>query len=172
VDDTNLLEALRCGREGALAEVSQRYRGRLVSYAARILKDETEAEDVAQEVLLKAAGSAGPREGTALGPWLYTVTGRAAVDRLRARKVEARALRAVPPRTVAAPATPIEGSPELAAALHDLDDPYRSALILRYLEGLDFREVAARLGTIERTARTWVGRGLTRLRAALQGRMP
>lgn len=149
-----------------LAELSRCYRDRLVVHARRILGDPALAEDVVQEVLMRAGTAAGRQEPASIPAWLYAATARAAIDRLRARNAEARALEGVRPAGPAAPgrAEDRETAARLASALHDLPDPYRSALVLRYLEGLEFREIAARLETIERTARTWVGRGLTRLR--------
>jgi len=141
------------------------YRERLVAYAARIV-DRAEAEDVVQEALLRACSEldlAAP--GSAAG-WLYAVTYRLAVDRRRARERQTRLL-------AEAPAPAVSGDGDLARRarehVHGLDEPYRTALTLRYLEGLDFAAIAERMGTIERTARTWVGRGVARLRERLRG---
>jgi DNA-directed RNA polymerase specialized sigma24 family protein len=51
-----------------------------------------------------------------------------------------------------------------------LDDPYRTALTLRFIDGLAFAEIATQMETLPRTARTWVGRGLSTLRLRLGGR--
>lgn len=124
---------------------------------------------MAQEVLIKA-----PRDATA--GWLYASAYRGAIDRLRARERRAKALRglAASSASFAAPSGKTVESPfDLDAVrerLRALDEPYRSALSLRYLEELDFPAVAKRLGTIERTARTWVARGLERLREGLEVR--
>ena len=55
----------------------------------------------------------------------------------------------------------------LVEAVFALEDPYRSALILRYFEDLPPREVARRLGVPVETARTRIKRGLEMLRVRL-----
>lgn len=162
--------ALQQGRfEEAAAALSARYRSRLTAYAQRILGDSGEAEDVFQEVLLRAGSARGPAgEGAALAGWLYAVCYRLAVDRLRSRKRASRLASRCVARAEAADPAALAARRETAAraeeALHRLAEPYRTALALRYLEGLDYPEVALRMGALERTARTWVGRGLAALR--------
>jgi len=135
------------------------FRERLVLRARRVLGDVHEAEDVVQETLIKAP--AGATEG-----WLYAATYRGAIDKLRARERRARAVAELARRPRAAEESPFDLE-AVRGRLASLDDPYRTAITLRYLEGLEFPEVARRMGTIERTARTWVGRGLEKLRDAL-----
>lgn len=128
-----------------------------------------EAEDVAQEVLRKvAAVTEPPRSPWA---WLTTVTYRTAVDaRRRAQRREVM-IQGLPGRGPSDSAAEVAAQADEArrarAALEGLNDPYRAALRLRYLEGMSYAEIALRLDTIERTARTWVGRGLMQLRAQL-----
>ncbi len=114
---------------------------------------------MAQEVLIRA-----PRDATE--GWLFAVCYRVAIDRLRARERRKKALLGLAERGPDAAELPFDLD-AVRASLAALAEPYRSAVTLRYLEGLDFPEVARRLGTIDRTARTWVGRGLTKLREAL-----
>lgn len=145
-------------------------RDRLNAYAQRLLGDPAEAEDVVQEAIVRLPA------GVACAPaWLHAVCYRIAVDRLRARKREARVL--VEARGVLGAAAVEEAGEALGrredavrlrAAVDALPDPYRDAVRLRYLEGLEFPEVARRLGALERTARTWVGRGLAKLRERLE----
>ncbi len=128
--------------------------------AQRVLGDRHEAEDVAQEVLIKA-----PHDATV--GWLYASAYRGAIDRLRARERRAKALRGLAETLPAGGEESPFDLDAVRARLGALAEPYRSAITLRYLEDLEFGEVARRLGTIERTARTWVARGLERLREKL-----
>lgn len=57
-----------------------------MAHARRVLGDEGEAEDVAQEVLLRGPGARELRDARSIGAWLPAVCYRLAVDRLRARK--------------------------------------------------------------------------------------
>ena len=147
-----------------LAMLARRHRDRMVSRARQLLGSVEEAEDVAQEALLKASDSA-IRDGGAAEAWLMRVTVRLAVDRLRRRVTERAALELR--EREAAGVRSLAQDVDVRAAVEALDEPYRSAVVLRYLEGRTFAEVADALDTIERTARTWTGRGLEKLRKKL-----
>jgi RNA polymerase sigma-70 factor (ECF subfamily) len=173
-DDLAIAGWIREGRPEAVAALLERYHDRLVAYAHRVVGDRHEAEDVVQEVFLRAPRARGLRDPRSLIGWLYAVSYRIAVDKLRQRNRRARALEALAPaRDLKPVSSELEGREEAGrarAALSGLPEPYRSAVKLRYLEGLEFKEIAGRMGTIERTARTWVGRGLGKLREELGGR--
>ncbi len=172
MDEPTLRSGLPEGGRAALALAAARHRSRLVAYADRVLKDRAEAEDVVQEAFMKASHAAGSFEVRNLAGWLYAAVHSGALDKMRERR-----LRPVPVSGADRPsggpgplgqALVVERREALAAALHALPEPYRTALVLRYVESCEFREVAARMDTIERTARTWVGRGLTELRRRLK----
>jgi RNA polymerase sigma-70 factor (ECF subfamily) len=155
----------------ALGDLWTRCRGALVAYANRIVRDRAEAEDVVHDVYLRipktpTTQGEGPHAG-----WLYAATYRVAVDRLRARRRRGAAVARAPGRAAAPPASErAEAGDEarrLQESLHELPEPYRSAVTLRYLEGLDYPEIARRMNALERTTRTWVGRGLAMLRTRL-----
>lgn len=158
------------GSDGALLRAALELRPRLAECARRVLQDAEEAEDVAQEALIRL-GRARLNDPGAARAWLLATTWRLAIDRTRARRRREGLTRGAP-----APA-PVEPTVEAAArrdearralsALETLDEPYRTALRLRCVEGRDFPEVARRMNALERTARTWVARGLTRLREQL-----
>lgn len=67
---------------------SPRMRRRLVAFARRFVKDAHEAEDIVQEVLLRAEeGQAGLRTEARAETWLFRICRHAAIDHVRARKV-------------------------------------------------------------------------------------
>ncbi len=155
----------------ALLTAAAALRPRLVAVAARVL-GQAEAEDVAQEVLLRLVRTGGPDDPGALRAWLVASTWRLAADRKKTagRRDELARRGAGATRTQpgqAELADTADAAARAGRAVDGLGEPYRTALRLRYLEGLDFPEVARRMGALERTARTWVGRGLTQVRAAL-----
>jgi len=156
----------------ARAAEAERHRPALVACAERVLKDREEAEDVVQEVLLKVP-RAELRDPAALRGWLFAVCARQALDALRARQRRTRLAGELPaPGThEAAGDAAVRGDEarRLRRALDALGDPYKTALTLRYLEGRSFPEIAHHMKTLERTARTWVGRGLTQMRQELGG---
>lgn len=142
--------------------------------AQGLLYDRHRAEDVVQEAWLAAlrAGPPGP-PGPGLGGWLTETVKRLARNRrreeARRRKREEQGARV---ETVPGPAdlaARIEILRKLLDAVEALEEPYRSAVALRYLEDLPPREIARRMGVPVNTARTHVRRGLERLRARLDG---
>lgn len=148
-------------------ELETTLRARLVAYAARTLGEHEGAEDVAQEALLAAQ-----RAGIDSPGWLYAVTYRRAVDRLRRQGRASAAQAALGQAPGSAPAASEVAAQRdqarlLRERLAEVREPFRGALRLRYLEGHDFAEVAARQGTPERTARSRVARGLALLRELL-----
>lgn len=158
--------------EAALTRAALELRPRLAACARRVLQDAEEAEDVAQEALLRL-GRARLDDPGAVRGWLLATTWRLAIDRSRARRRREGLARAAP---TPAPAESADLSAErrdearrALRALDQLDEPYRTALRLRCVEGLAFPELARRMGALERTTRTWVARGLTRLREQLGG---
>jgi RNA polymerase sigma-70 factor (ECF subfamily) len=167
VDDLAIVALLKRGDSRALAVIAQRYRASLVAAARSILRDPGEAEDVAQDVLMRLALGCDTTVATALQPYLESAARRLAIDRLRRRAIGERASRSAARPERAEGGDDAARSDERARLVRDLKtlgDPYRAALTLRYLEGRDFGDIAARLGTNERTARTWVGRGLALIR--------
>ncbi|MBL4846248.1 MAG: RNA polymerase sigma factor [Planctomycetes bacterium] len=145
-------------------ELENTLRARLVAYAARTLGGHSGAEDVAQEALLAAQ-----RAGIQSPGWLYAVTYRRAVDRLRrdgrasvAHEQLARKVTSEP--SAESVATRRDDARQLRERLEDVGEPFRTALRLRYLDSLSFADVAQRQGTPERTARSRVARGLAQLR--------
>ncbi len=157
-------------REEAL---DTRLRARLLACARQVLGDAAEAEDVVQEALVKAL-AADLRDPAALRGWLFAVCYRLAIDVVRRRTRRGKAHGALTPPDEEPGSSGLamrrEQQEELHRQLGSLAEPYRSALRLRYLQELEFAEVARRMGAKERTVRTWVGRGLQRLRRRLGGR--
>jgi RNA polymerase sigma-70 factor (ECF subfamily) len=69
-----------------LDELSRRYRARIVGLAARYVRNGSDAEDLAQDVLLKVWRHIGRFEGsTRLWPWIARITVNASISHLRAR---------------------------------------------------------------------------------------
>ena len=125
----------------------------------------SEAEDCFQETFI-AALRAYPRlrAGSNARAWVLTIAHRKALDAHRAR--------ARRPTPVAEPAA-VDGSSQTApggpdealwAAVHELPDRQRSAVVLRYLADLPHREIAAAIGCSEEAARRSLHEGLTTLR--------
>lgn len=138
--------------------------------AFAILRDYQLAQDVSQEVLLRAV-SGEARHGRVLRAWLAAVTRNLSVSVLRERdRRESREQRAARPDEAAAVRNPmeiLEAHESLTKAIHALPADAREIVLLRFFENLDFPAIAQRLGIREDAARVRLHRALGALRGAL-----
>lgn len=140
---------------------------------ARSLLAGPAAEDLAQDAWVVALQNPPEQRGNPRA-WFRTVLGRLATRR-RSREARRPAIESLAARPEHGSTTGevreaverMELQQWLARALLALDEPYRSAVILRHLEGLDARAIAARQDCTPDVARQRVSRGLARLRTAL-----
>ncbi len=155
--------------DAAIEQWYDRYHARLRAFCDRRTGDRALAEDIAQETLVRAWSRREMFEpGGDIGPWLFRVARNLCTDHLRARARYA-------DQTVlsehvdldADPSAPIERreTGELVrAALCDLTDRQREVLHLRDVEGVEYPELAARMGVSEGTARAVLFRARRTLR--------
>jgi RNA polymerase sigma-70 factor (ECF subfamily) len=138
------------------------------------------ADDLAQDVLVAALDRRPGLEGSRLRGWLHTVARRLALRTRERRGLREHVERATAPRDDADRAADlaadrdadrrVELLRELSAALGELEAADRTALMLRYFDGLSTAELARQLGLAEPAARKRVSRALERLRARLDAR--
>ena len=138
--------------------------------ASRLVADPSRADDVAQQAWLTALERA-PKQVRHPRAWLATVLRswvlRDARSESRRRVRESSvARRDVGPATIDVVAR-AEWHRRVVNLVMELDEPYRTTVLLRFHEGLPPREVAARTGTPVETVRTRVRRGLERIRRRL-----
>jgi len=135
-----------------------------------LLGDEDAAEDVVQETWV-AALERPPARRASIGGWLHVVARHIALERARGESS-----RIVRERAAARPepAASTAGVTERKAVVKDvvdaamaLDEPYQSAIFLRYFEGLPPRAIARELGRPVVTVRSQLSRGLAILRRRL-----
>lgn len=165
-------------RHAALA-LTQRVTPRVLAYASRLLSgDRAEAEDVAQETMLRLWRVAPEwRQGeTKVTTWAYRVATNLCIDRQRARgRKRQMALEDAP--EVADGAQGAEGHLQdadrmaaLEAALAELPDRQRQAVVLRHLEGMTNPEIAAIMEIGVEAVESLTARGKRALSAILAGR--
>ncbi len=177
--DDELLALYAAGDRQAARALTDRLLPRVLGYAARCLGgDRAEAEDVAQEAMLRLWRMApGWRTGEAkVSTWIYRVVTNLCIDRRRGA-----ARRAVPmgedlpdaaDDAPGAEARMIEAArvAALDAALGGLPDRQREAVVLRHIEGLSNPEIAEILGIGVEAVESLTARGKRALAAALSPR--
>jgi RNA polymerase sigma-70 factor (ECF subfamily) len=155
--------------EAALAQ----YRRPVLNFVYRLLGHAEEAEDVAQEVFVRAYqhwGEYDPRRK--LSTWLFALARHAAIDRLRYRErhptepldpvVES------PTRGPAAEAQAREVGERIAAAVASLPEEQRTAIVLAEYHGLSHAEIAEVMGGSEKSVESRLCRARQALREQLR----
>lgn len=175
-DDWKLIRAWQGGAQEAFTELVRRHLPLVHAAARRQLGDAHLVDDVAQAVFLLLARKASslPRS-TVLPGWLFNTT-RLVVrhtirseSRRRQRELLAASMDANPTSTPSPDASWDRAGAALDEALAQLAAADRDALLLRFTEGRNHREVGVALGIGEEAARKRVDRALERLRVRLAG---
>jgi RNA polymerase sigma-70 factor (ECF subfamily) len=163
---------LFAGRTVTFESLLVRHQATVVRTAQRLLGHREDAEDAAQEVFLRLHKHwSSIRVEDGVSSWLYRTTLNVCFDALRKRKFEPEADQAVEPDQFRALERE-ERRALLSRALLKLPDKERAAVVLREIEGLETREVAAILGSSEETVRSQVSTGRARLKRILEGGRP
>ncbi len=171
--DAELVARVMAGDPSGFEALVERWQRRLVSLAWRFCRDRATAEDMAQEVFLKAYRSlASFRGDSTFSTWLISV----AVNTFRSRlRSEGQPLLSLEPErlfsTAQSPLRSIEERQRAEAVRRvvlNLPERYRDAILLYYFEEKDLAESARVLGVPEGTlkARLHRGRELLRRRCA------
>ncbi|WP_127900582.1 RNA polymerase sigma factor [Solirhodobacter olei] len=175
VSDDALLVLYANGDAEVARALTLRLTPRVLRLASRMLGDAAEAEDVAQEAMLRLWRIAAEwRQGEAqVSTWLYRVASNLCTDRLRRRRtVDIEAV----PEIEDGQASAVEGMIEadrvsaLQQALDGLPDRQRQAVVLRHIEGLSNPEIAEVMDIGVEAVESLTARGKRALAAALAGR--
>src|SRR5262245_22220074 len=157
------------GDEAAFAEIYQRHHAMVFQVSSRLVVNGADGADLTQEVFLKAWEKLPSlREPERFKSWLLRIVVNTAFNWRTRHQRERAALRQLqqPERNSPAafePAIDRESSVALGQALVQLSPKLRTAVVLRYVAGLAYADVARAMKCGEITARTRVARGLTEL---------
>jgi RNA polymerase sigma-70 factor (ECF subfamily) len=165
-DETLLAEA-RLGDLDAFAELVRRYERRVRSVLGRLLDDERDVEEAAQDVFVQAWRSLSRYRGeAAFFTWLYRIAINEALMRKRRKQVPLAEL----DETAATAPEPEADEGWLLARVRALPDELRLPLVLRDLEGLSNQEVADVLDVSLAATKSRLHRARMRIRAELEAR--
>ena len=175
--DAALLVAYANGDPEAARLLAARVLPRVLGQATRMLQDRAEAEDVAQEAMLRLWRIAPDwRQGEAqVTTWLFRVVANLCTDRLRRRKRTGVGLDQIPEPVDQTPgaAAGLQTAARLQAlsdALAELPERQAQAVALRHLEGLSNPEIAVIMDISPRAVESLTARGKRALAAILAGR--
>ena len=179
-EDRGSLRRVADGDSSGLGALYDRHGRAVYSLALRILGDESDAEEVTQDVFAQAwrrVAQYDESRGTVVA-WLLVMARTRAIDRFRARRVrpegrvhedDGLTLQQLPATNpdVASEMVAAERGQRVRRALEDLPFLQRVAIELAYFEGLSQREIAERLEQPLGTVKTRMRLGLLKLRDAL-----
>jgi RNA polymerase sigma-70 factor (ECF subfamily) len=187
--DSALVARLKAGDQDAYEEVVRTLGGRMLAVARRFLDDEQAARDVVQDAILSAFRGIQQFDGQAqLATWLHRIVVNAALMRIRTRQRR--------PEQSIEPMLPVfaedghhaeavvswteSGEQALArketrllvrAAIAELPDAYRAALLMRDIEGLSTREAADLVGISENALKLRLHRARQALATVIRRRL-
>jgi RNA polymerase sigma-70 factor (ECF subfamily) len=183
--DEDLVVGVLAGDESAYGRLVTRYRDYVYTIAVRIVGDESDAEDVAQETFVRAYRALPKFRGDSkFSSWLYRIATNRALTHLKRRRrrgsvvdvdagphVEAEAGRSEVGESPGPDELVIgeEFRRQVRAAVLRLPEQYRVVVTLFYLEERSYKEVAAILGIPMGTLKTHLHRARALLRESMKG---
>lgn len=171
--DLRLIEGVRRGDHGALADLYGQHAAVMLGLAVRILRDRNDAEDLVHDVFLEAwrKADAYVAQRGSVRAWLLLRVRSRAIDRVRSLAV---ARRHAALERAQAPDPAVTGSPEdpslspdqrrAYAALRALPEAQRIVVELAYFQGLSCSEIATREEAPLGTVKSRLAAGMRRLR--------
>jgi len=178
--ERGLIARARRGDESAFAELVTEHSARVFGALRRFGLDSQEADEVAQEVFVRAwRGLAGFKERSQFSTWLYRIAFNEAQRRLARRPPPAASIQLGDEDAISALPAAVGAGPQartlerefgkmLELALSQLPDDLRAAVILRDLEGLSTEQAAAATGLRQAAFKSRLHRGRMQLRALLE----
>jgi len=169
--EEKLIAACRDGDRSAYGDLIRAHSGRVFAICLGILGNRHDAEDVAQQALLKGFMEIRSlRDPDRFGRWIAQIARNLCLDVVRRRK---------PPLVMPSVADNVEQVDtdeyrRLEAALAKLDSDYRVPLLLFYFEGRSTKSIGEALGTTQGTIQTRLSRARKQLRQwlATEGDVP
>jgi RNA polymerase sigma-70 factor (ECF subfamily) len=178
---SELIERAREGDVAAFERLVAAHHGNVYAFALAFTGDAEAAKDLAQEALVKVYRALGGfRFQSAFSTWLYAIVRNTYLDHEKSRGGrERRSEQPLDEATLSALRQEATAEDELLAhesrralllALEQVAEPFRTAVFLADLQGLEMGEIADVLGVPQGTIKSRLARGRMALRAVLFGR--
>src|SRR4051812_10888743 len=172
--DARLVDLTRDGNERAFEAIVQRYRRPLLRYCSRLLPA-TRAEDALQQAFLNAHRAIHAGEADLnLRPWLYRIAHNASLNLLRQHGYDHDQVS----EEIDGVETPVQAFERgerlrtVVAAVQDLPERQRDAIVLQAVEGRSYDEIASELGVTDGAVRQLLNRARNTLREAAAALTP
>jgi len=185
LDQTDM-KRLAGGHDAALNDLMERHATAVFRFLCRMLNNEVDANDLAQETFVKALNAIESyRPEFKFSSWIFKIANNAAIDHLRRRELDTLSLDGSPhaetPEAMQATALQIGARQEspldtveakelggaIEIAIGRLRPEYRSCILLRHVEGRAYEEIAEMLDLPLGTVKTYIHRARNELRHAL-----
>lgn len=170
-----LLRAISGGDRDALKTLYGRTSAKLFGICVHLLRSDSEAEEVLQDVYITVWQKAGSFEPGRASPitWLAVLARNKAIDRLRLRRLPTDTIDAAAdvPDSGASALELLERSEErerLNHCLEELEERQRAMIRAAFMDGATYPELAEREKVPLGTMKSWIRRGLIRLRGCLE----
>ena len=172
--DSELVRRIQSGDDAGFDELMRRYKRPVMNFAYRMLGNAEDAEDVAQDVFVRAYQKLGTyRAATKFSTWLFAMARNAAIDRLRWRtrhpveSIESAPEIAMPSGT-AEEVRAREVGGQIAAAVSRLPEDQRTTLVLSEYQGMTYAEIAEVMRCSPKSVESRLYRAKQTLREALR----
>lgn len=175
---SHLAQLLRevAGQNGdSLKRLYEQTSAKLYGICLRLLLEEGEARDVLQDVYLVVWRKAGMFDETRASPitWLATIARNRAIDRLRSRRAPVENIDLAPEIADESPSSfdvleQAQDALRLRHCLDELEERARTMIRSAFFEGASYSDLAEREGVPLPTMKSWIRRGLQRLRGCLE----
>jgi RNA polymerase sigma-70 factor (ECF subfamily) len=182
-EERDLIERLAAGDKQAFRELVEAYKKKVYYLAFDLVGNQSDAEDISQDVFLKAYRSFGTfKRDARLGAWLYRITYNTAIDHLRRRGISAEAVDEAVleanldrvAREMPAPAMDPARTAEsellqrrIACALEKVSPQEKAVFLLRHYEDLMLKDIAEALGLSLGSVKSYLFRAVKKLQREL-----
>ncbi len=184
--DREIVALAKAGKEAAYRELVRRYERPVFSLIYRMVRDRALAEDLSQETFVKVLNALESyRPEYKFSSWVFKIANNAAIDQLRRREVDTLSLDGAPDARTAdeVEATALQAADrqetplaelesrelgsEIERAVGRLRPEYRTAILLRHVEGRSYEEIAEVMDLPLGTVKTYIHRARLELREYL-----